>query len=58
MNKMKILIEEKDGSQEYRPISIEQFIQGIKLEKDRVIIYIPNACGGETRITVYKSDKE
>jgi hypothetical protein len=55
---MKILIEEKDESQEYRPIPIEQFIEGTKIEKDRIIIYVPNVCGGETRITIYKSDKE
>lgn len=51
---MKILIEEKDESQEYRPVPIDSFIQMVKIEKDRVLIYVPNLCGGEIRITILK----
>ena len=50
----KIAIEEKDESQGYRPIPLEQLLQMIKNKADRVEIFVPNVCGGETRITIYK----
>lgn len=52
---MKIAIEEKDDTQKYRPISIEQFMEAVKDYKDRVEIFVPNLCGGETRITIFKT---
>jgi hypothetical protein len=53
---MKISIEEKDETQEYRPAPIEQILGMVKVSKDRVVIYVPNLCGGETRITIFKSE--
>ena len=50
----KIAVEEKDESQEYRPVPHERLLQMIQDKADRVEIYVPNACGGETRITIYK----
>lgn len=52
---MKISIEEKDESNAYRPVPIDQFLEMCKTYKDKVEIYVPNLCGGETRITVYRS---
>ena len=48
---MKILIEEKDETQ--RP-PIDQLFDMVKLFDDKVVIYVPNMCGGETRITIFK----
>lgn len=53
---MKIAIEEKDETQSYRPVPIDQFIEMIKCKKDRIIIYVPNLCGGETKITIFCSE--
>ena len=53
----KIAVEEKDDLQEYRPVPLERLLQMIKAKADRVEIFVPNACGGETRITIYK-DKD
>ena len=50
----KIGIEEKDESQGYRPVPLEQLLQMIKNKADRVEIFVANVCGGETRITIYK----
>ena len=52
---MKILIEEKDEIQEYRIVPIEQLLAMVKNKEDRYEIYVPNLCGGETRITIFKS---
>lgn len=52
---MKILIEEKDETQDYRIVPIKQFIAMIKEKEDRYEIRVPNLCGGETRITIFKS---
>jgi hypothetical protein len=52
---MKIAIEEKDESQTYRPAPIQQILEMTKVFPDRVVLYVPNLCGGETRITIYKS---
>jgi len=51
---MKILIEEKDETQQYRIVSLDQLLSMIKDREDRYEIYVPNLCGGETRITIYK----
>lgn len=51
---MKILIEEKDETMEYSTISPEQYKEAVKEMKDRYELYIPNACGGESRITIFK----
>jgi len=51
---MKVLIEEKDGSDTYRPIPLTTLLSSCKELKDRFEIYVPNACGGETRITIFK----
>lgn len=53
---MKISIEEKDETQKYRPAPIDQILQMVKVYKDRVVIYVPNLCGGESRITIFRSD--
>lgn len=53
---MKILIEEKDETQTYRPAPIDQLFDMVKLYKDKIVIYVPNMCGGETRITVFRSE--
>ena len=52
---MKLLIEEKDETQTYRPIPAQQFLEAVKCLSDRVVVYVPNLCGGETRITICKS---
>ncbi len=52
---MKLLIEEKDETQSYRPISAQQFLQSVKADNQKVVIRVPNMCGGETRITIYES---
>jgi len=54
---MRFLIEEKDRTQEYKPIEIETLLEMVKNYKDRVCIYVPNACGGETKITIFKEVK-
>jgi len=53
---MKILIEEKDETQTYRPAPIDQLFDMVKLFDDKVVIYVPNMCGGETRITIFRSE--
>ena len=55
---MKLQIDEKDETQTYRPAPIQQILEMVKLSEDGniIIIYVPNACGGETRITVYESE--
>ena len=52
---MKILIEEKDETQGYRVVPVEQFKDMTRVELDRIVIFVPNLCGGETRITIFKS---
>lgn len=52
---MKLLIEEKDESQTYRPVSVQQLLEMVKVNGDKVLIFVPNLCGGETRITVFES---
>ncbi|MFA5307094.1 MAG: hypothetical protein WC365_06615 [Candidatus Babeliales bacterium] len=52
---MKIAIEEKDESQTYRPAPIQQILEMTFVYPDRVVLFVPNLCGGETRITIYKS---
>ena len=52
---MKVLIEEKDETQEYRVTPLSQFKEMTKDYGDRVEIFVPNLCGGETRITIFKS---
>ncbi len=51
----KLLIEEKDETQLYRPAPIQQILEMVKLDENKIIIYVPNACGGETRITIFES---
>jgi hypothetical protein len=53
---MKILIEEKDETQTYRVVPIDQLLEMVKLSNDKIEIYVPNLCGGESRITVYRSE--
>lgn len=50
----KLLVEEKDESQEYRPVPLRKFLRTVKNLDDRVVIFVPNMCGGETRITIFK----
>ena len=54
---MKLQIDEKDETQTYRPAPIQQILEMVKLSDngDVITIYVPNACGGETRITLYES---
>ena len=52
---MKLSIEEQDENG-YRPVPLEQFHQMIKMHSDKIVIYVPNLCGGETRITLFKSE--
>lgn len=52
---MKILIEEKDETQQYRPIPVGQFLSAVADLRDRVVIYLPNCCGGETRVSIFKT---
>lgn len=53
---MKIAIEEKDDTQKYRVIPIEQFMEAVKDYEDRIEIFVPNLCGGETRVTIFKTE--
>jgi hypothetical protein len=53
---LKVLIEEKDETQDYRVVPLEQFKQATKEYPDRVVIFVPNLCGGETRITIFKTE--
>ena len=53
----KIAVEEKDESQEYRPVPVERFLQCVKNFSDRVEVYVENVCGGETRVTIWKEKK-
>lgn len=53
---MKISIFEKDESQKYRPVPVDQFKAMVKCRRDRVIIFVPNLCGGETKIVVFRSE--
>lgn len=52
---MKISIEEKDESQTYRPVPVDQLFEMLRNKPDRIVIYVPNLCGGETRISIFKS---
>ena len=52
---MKISIEEIDETERYRDVPLEQFLEQVQDFHDRVVLYIPNLCGGETRITIYKT---
>jgi hypothetical protein len=52
---MKLQIDEKDETQTYRPAPIQQILEMVKVNGDVITIYVPNACGGETRITLYES---
>lgn len=52
---MKIMVEERDETQRYRPAPIEQLFEMIKIFDDRIIVYVPNMCGGETKVTIFKS---
>lgn len=54
---MKITIEEKGGDpkdrRKYVPISKEQYAEMTTLDDlGRFVIYVPNACGGETRVII------
>lgn len=53
---MKLLIEEKDESGGYRVAPLEQMIGMVRMYEDRVVIFVPNGCGGETRLTFYKTE--
>ena len=53
---MKILIEECNETQLLRVVPLQQFKDMTKEESDRVVIRAPNLCGGETRITIFKSE--
>ena len=53
---MKILIEEKDETQQYRPTPIQQVLQMVKCFDDKVVVYVPNLCGGQSKITIYYSE--
>ena len=55
ISRLKVLIEEKDETQKYRIAPIEQILQMVKVHKDKVVIRVPNLCGGETRITIFNS---
>jgi len=52
---MKIAIEERDETQQYRPVPLDQFQAMVKSHEDRICVYVPNLCGGETRITIFRS---
>lgn len=52
---MKLQIEEKDESQTYRPVSVQQLLEMVRVDGDKILIFVPNLCGGETRITVFES---
>jgi len=53
---VKIAILEKDESQKYHPVPVDQFKQMVKCRRDRIIIYVPNLCGGETKIIIFRSE--
>ena len=36
-------------------VPVAQFKDMTRVESDRIVIFVPNLCGGETRITVFKS---
>jgi hypothetical protein len=55
MENMKLTIEEKDETQRFRPIPVSQFLQAVKDYEDKIVVFVPNLCGGETRITIFKS---
>lgn len=51
----RIKIEEKtDEHGEYKPYHFSDIINMIKETPDRLTIIVPNACGGETRVTIFK----
>jgi len=50
----KISIFEKDSTDTYRPVSLEQFLQMVKDFGAIVKIVVPNACGGESIIEIHK----
>jgi hypothetical protein len=52
---MKLKIEEKDETQKYRPVAVQQLLEMVKIIGDEVVIFVPNLCGGETKITIYES---
>jgi hypothetical protein len=52
---MKVSIEEKDEIG-YRPVPLEQLNEMVKMNRDKVVISVPNLCGGMTRITLFKSE--
>jgi len=52
---MKVSIEEKDEIG-YRPVPLEQLNEMIRMNSDNVVIFVPNLCGGMTRITLFKSE--
>ena len=53
---MKLKIEEKDETQTYIPVAIQQLMEMVKVADKEVVIYVPNLCGGETKITIYESE--
>ena len=53
----KLSIEDKDKTDEYRPVSLDKFFQMVEDQTDRVIVTVPNMCGGETRITIFKESE-
>ena len=52
---MKILIEEKDETQTFRIVPVDHLLNCMKDYPDRVEVFTSNECGGETRVTVFKS---
>lgn len=50
---MKLLIEEQDETQGYRPVPAEQFLAMVKVKYDRVEVCVPN-LHGMRRITFFK----
>lgn len=50
---MKLLIEEQDETQDYRPVPVEQFLAMVKVKHDRVEVRVPN-LHGMRRITFFK----
>jgi len=51
---MKLLIEEQDETQGYRPVPVEQFLAMVKVKRDRVEVRVPNLYGMR-RITFLKN---
>ena len=47
---LNVQVFEKDGSQKYRRHPEEA--QMIKFFVDRIEVYVPNLCGGETKIVI------